>query len=59
MNNGSHGAISMQDRIFLAGATGAIGTALILLRAAGYEVHGATRNADSCAALEPPARRPS
>ena len=29
MNNGSHGAIAMQDRIFLAGATGAIGTALI------------------------------
>lgn len=53
MNNGSHGAIAMQDRIFLAGATGAIGTALIpLLRAAGYEVHGATRNADRCAALE-------
>ena len=30
-----------------------------LLRAAGYEVHGATRNADSCAASKPPARRPS
>ncbi|MBR8656729.1 NAD-dependent epimerase/dehydratase family protein, partial [Achromobacter sp. Marseille-Q0513] len=43
----------MQDRIFLAGATGAIGTALIpLLRAAGYEVHGATRSADRCASLE-------
>ncbi|WZB61828.1 NAD-dependent epimerase/dehydratase family protein [Achromobacter xylosoxidans] len=50
----------MQDRIFLAGATGAIGTALIpLLRAVGYEVHGATRNADRCAASKPPARRPS
>ena len=40
-------------------ATGAIGSADPLLRAAGYEVHGATRNADRCAASKPPARRPS
>ncbi|WP_251864368.1 NAD-dependent epimerase/dehydratase family protein [Achromobacter sp. Marseille-Q4962] len=43
----------MQERIFLAGATGAIGTALIpLLRAAGYEVYGSTRHADRAARLE-------
>ena len=34
----------MSETIFLAGATGAIGTVLIpLLRDAGYTVHGGTR----------------
>ena len=43
----------MSERIFLAGATGAIGSALIpLLREAGYEVHGSTRQPERAAALE-------
>jgi len=43
----------MSERIFLAGATGAIGSALIpLLREAGHEVHGSTRQPERAAALE-------
>jgi nucleoside-diphosphate-sugar epimerase len=39
-------------RLFLAGATGAIGTRLIpLLLAAGYDVHGLTRSADKAEGL--------
>jgi len=43
----------MSERIFLAGATGAIGTALVpLLARAGYTVYGGTRRAERAAALE-------
>jgi nucleoside-diphosphate-sugar epimerase len=43
----------MTDRIFLAGATGAIGRALVpLLIAAGYAVHGSTRRAERADALK-------
>jgi len=43
----------MRERVFLAGATGAIGTMLIpLLRDAGFAVYGGTRRAERAAALE-------
>jgi nucleoside-diphosphate-sugar epimerase len=43
----------MNERVFLAGATGAIGTVLVpLLIEAGYTVYGGTRDADRAAALE-------
>ncbi|WP_198088445.1 NAD(P)-dependent oxidoreductase [Variovorax sp. E3] len=43
----------MSEKVFLAGATGAVGTALIpLLIGAGYTVYGGTRRADRAAALE-------
>lgn len=42
-----------ENRILLAGAAGAVGTALVpLLQQAGYEVHGTTRRAERAAALE-------
>ncbi|RIX82039.1 NAD-dependent epimerase/dehydratase family protein [Acidovorax cavernicola] len=43
----------MGDKVFVAGATGAVGTALIpLLVEAGHTVYGGTRRADRAAALE-------
>ena len=43
----------MGQRVFLAGATGAVGQRLLpLLRAAGHAVYGTTRRADRAAALE-------
>jgi nucleoside-diphosphate-sugar epimerase len=43
----------MNEVVFVAGATGAIGTALVpLLVDAGYTVHGTTRRAERAAALE-------
>lgn len=49
----------MRVRIFLAGATGAVGQALApLLVAAGYEVHGSTRQAARAPALEKLGVRP-
>jgi len=43
----------MSEIVFLAGATGAVGTALIpLLKDAGFQVHGTTRRADRLGALE-------
>ncbi|WP_341893605.1 NAD(P)H-binding protein, partial [Variovorax sp. YR752] len=43
----------MGEKIFVAGATGAVGTALIpLLVEAGHAVYGGTRRADRAAALE-------
>ena len=42
----------MSERVFLAGATGAIGAALVpLLVNAGYEVHGTTRRSERAAVL--------
>jgi nucleoside-diphosphate-sugar epimerase len=42
----------MRERLFLAGATGAVGQRLVpLLVAAGYEVHGSTRHAAKAAGL--------
>ena len=42
-----------EQRILLAGAAGAIGSALVpLLQQAGYQVHGTTRRADRAAELE-------
>lgn len=43
----------MSEKVFLAGATGAVGVALVpMLVEAGFEVHGTTRRADRAAALE-------
>ncbi|MDH6165392.1 nucleoside-diphosphate-sugar epimerase [Variovorax boronicumulans] len=43
----------MSEKIFVAGAAGAIGTALVpLLTEAGYEVYGSTRRTDRARALE-------
>lgn len=43
----------MSEKVFLAGATGAVGSALIpLLKNAGYAVYGSTRRADRAAELE-------
>jgi nucleoside-diphosphate-sugar epimerase len=43
----------MSEKVFLAGATGAVGVALIpMLIEAGYTVHGSTRRADRAGALE-------
>ena len=43
----------MSEKVFLAGATGAVGSALIpLLRNAGYAVYGSTRRAGRAAELE-------
>lgn len=43
----------MSEKVFLAGATGAVGVALIpMLIEAGYTVHGSTRRADRVGALE-------
>ncbi|MGF6347469.1 NAD-dependent epimerase/dehydratase family protein [Variovorax sp. W2I14] len=43
----------MREKIFVAGAAGAIGAALVpLLTEAGYEVYGSTRRADRAGALE-------
>ena len=43
----------MTQRVFLAGATGAVGKRLVpLLRAAGHEVHGTTRHRERAGALE-------
>jgi len=42
----------MSEKVFLAGATGAVGTALVpLLLEAGYTVYGSTRNAERADAL--------
>lgn len=49
----------MTEKIFLAGATGAIGSALApLLLAAGHEVHGSTRHRERAGALEAAGVRP-
>ncbi len=49
----------MSEKVFLAGATGAVGTALIpLLKDAGYVVYGSTRHADRVAGLEALGVRP-
>jgi len=43
----------MSEKVFLAGATGAVGVALVpMLIEAGYTVHGSTRRADRVGALE-------
>jgi nucleoside-diphosphate-sugar epimerase len=43
----------MSEKVFVAGATGAVGTALVpLLIDAGYTVYGSTRRADRAAALQ-------
>jgi nucleoside-diphosphate-sugar epimerase len=43
----------MSEKVFLAGATGAVGRALVpLLVEAGYEVHGSTRRPERAAALQ-------
>ncbi|MDP9600347.1 NAD-dependent epimerase/dehydratase family protein [Variovorax sp. NFACC27] len=43
----------MSEKVFLAGATGAVGTALVpMLIEAGYAVHGSTRRADRAEVLE-------
>ncbi len=43
----------MSEKVFFAGATGAVGTALIpLLKDAGYVIYGSTRRADRAAGLD-------
>ena len=49
----------MSEKVFLAGATGAVGVALVpMLIEAGYTVHGSTRRADRVGALEAMGVRP-
>jgi nucleoside-diphosphate-sugar epimerase len=51
--NSLEGRNAMSEKVFLAGATGAVGAALVpLLIEAGYTVHGSTRRADRAGVLE-------